>query len=51
MKLGGSGSMDDPFPWKPKGMHWSTYYRHVQKSEAIEARLWVLEAAMLGLTL
>jgi hypothetical protein len=26
-KLGGSGSMDDPFPPKPKGMHWKTYWR------------------------
>lgn len=26
-KLGGSGSMMDFFPLKPKGMHWSTYRR------------------------
>jgi len=25
MKLGGSGSMADTFPDKPKGMHWHTY--------------------------
>jgi hypothetical protein len=27
MKLGGSGSMADPFPDKPKGMHWRIYER------------------------
>jgi hypothetical protein len=27
MKLGGSGSMEEPFPRKPKGMHWTTYWR------------------------
>ena len=26
-KLGGSASMMEPFPEKPKGMHWSTYNR------------------------
>jgi hypothetical protein len=27
MKLGGSLSLADPFPEKPNGMHWRTYYR------------------------
>lgn len=27
MKLGGSGSMAEPFPDKPTGMHWQTYER------------------------
>jgi hypothetical protein len=27
MRLGGSGSMMDFFPEKPKGMHWKTYRR------------------------
>ena len=26
-RLGGEGGFDDPFPPKPKGMHWSTYNR------------------------
>ncbi|PSH03526.1 MAG: hypothetical protein CXZ00_11970 [Acidobacteria bacterium] len=51
MKLGGSGSMVDPYPWKPKGMHWRTYHRYKRKSAAIEGRLWALEAAMLHLDL
>ena len=27
IKLGGSGSLNEPFPAKPKGMHWRTYER------------------------
>ena len=41
--------MDDPFPMRPKGTHTRTYWW--SKSEAIEGRLWALEAAMVGLTL
>lgn len=26
-RLGGSGNLDDPFPEKPKNMHWNTYRR------------------------
>ncbi len=37
-KLGGSGSMGEPFPWKPKGMHWSTYWRLRQTAEEAGAR-------------
>ena len=38
MKLGGSGSMADPFPPKPKGMHWHTYWRLFKIAEAADAR-------------
>jgi hypothetical protein len=30
-KLGGTGIIDDPV-FKPKGMHWRTYYRHMERS-------------------
>jgi hypothetical protein len=46
MKLGGSSSMADDFPQKPKGMHWQTYWRYVQKVEDANARSippWVLK--------
>jgi hypothetical protein len=49
VKLGGSGSMDESYPPRPKGMHRRTYRRWVRKSESVEGRLWALEAAMLGI--
>jgi hypothetical protein len=39
MKLGASGSIEDPFPPKPKGMHWRTYDRMVAKDRAAQ-RIW-----------
>jgi hypothetical protein len=38
MKQGGSGSMADPFPWKPKGMYWRTYWNYLRKAEEADAR-------------
>lgn len=38
MRLGGSGSLADPFPSKPKGMHWNTYLRLRNKAEYAELR-------------
>lgn len=32
-KLGGSANLVEPFPEKPKGMHWRTYYLLRRKSE------------------
>ncbi len=32
-RFGGSGSLLDPFPDKPKGMHWTTYWRLREQSE------------------
>jgi hypothetical protein len=37
MKLGGSGSMAEPFPEKPKGMHWRTYTQLVLEAEQADA--------------
>ena len=34
-RLGGTGVIDDPFPPKPKGMHWATYVRLAQHYEAL----------------
>jgi len=36
MRLGGSPSIFAPFPPKPKGMHWKTYWRLEDKSEEAE---------------
>ncbi len=38
-RLGGSLCIDDPFPDKPKGMHWRTYYRMKRKGETHEDRV------------
>ncbi len=50
-KLGGSPSMSEPFPEKPKGMHWKTYWRlHDQHDVAWTEYLVALslELAMMG---
>jgi len=38
MRLGGSASMIEPFPDKPKGMHWRTYDRLRHAHDIAEAR-------------
>jgi hypothetical protein len=38
MKLGGSGSLGDPFPPRPKGMHKRTYLLNFVKAEELEGR-------------
>jgi len=37
-KLGGSASLANPFPEKPKGMHWQTYFRLHQKAFEAERK-------------
>ena len=32
-RFGGSGNLLEPFPQKPKGMHWTTYWRLREQSE------------------
>jgi len=38
LKLGGSSNLSEPFPPKPKGMHWTTYERWRRRGLAAEAR-------------
>jgi hypothetical protein len=35
-RLGGTGNSADPFPWKPKRMHWRRYWRLRDKAEHYE---------------
>ena len=39
-RLGGTSDLQDPFPDKPKGMHWRTYHRLRAEVENLE-RVWV----------
>jgi hypothetical protein len=41
-----SGSLDDPFPPKPKGMHWKTYQWLVEEDERLQD-LWAAGAMQL----
>ncbi len=42
MKLGASGSMDEPFPRKPKWMRWKTYQRLEKDDELAGAMFWAI---------
>ena len=48
--LGGSASLLDPFPDKPKGMHWATYWRLRDQSERAANRALGVMAERLGVT-
>ena len=43
------GGLLNPFPGKPKGMHWSTYYRLEAEGRALEATLDSMAEAQFGL--
>jgi hypothetical protein len=42
IKLGGSGALKEDFPSKPKGMHFTTYCRLLQKGVQADRRFWGL---------
>ena len=48
-KLGGSASLAEPFPEKPKGMWWRTYDRLRREAEEAELRSWIGVAQWLGM--
>ena len=42
-QLGGGNSLMDPFPFKPKNMHWQTYYRlrdEAERADYVYCLLW-----------
>lgn len=43
-RLGGSPALGDPFPDKPKGMHWNTYRRLLREIEEAEYESWIAAA-------
>lgn len=51
VKLGGSASLAEPFPDKPKGMHWKTYERLYREAEQAETLSWAAAAQRFGILL
>lgn len=49
-KLGGSASLAEPFPEKPKGMHWRTYERLCAEADYFENVGWVAAMRRFGVT-
>ena len=48
-KLGGSASLAEPFPDKPKGMHWRTYGRLCVQAGEAEHASWIGAAERFGI--
>ncbi len=45
LRLGGSASLLDPFPSKPVGMHWDTYFGIAERARQQERRMLTLGLA------
>ncbi len=45
-RLGGRGSLNDPFPEKPRGMHWTTYERLREREQRAQG-VWCVSAIRL----
>ncbi len=48
-RLGGSSNLSEPFPWKPKNMHWKTYDRLREESEHANNLSWIIMGQRLGI--
>jgi len=49
-RLGGGNSLLDPFPIKPKNMHWKTYFRLRDKAERASSVCWLNWGQRLGIS-
>jgi hypothetical protein len=49
-RSGGSASLSEPFPWKPKNMHWKTYERLYKEAEYANNLSWLIMGQRFGLT-
>jgi len=50
-QLGGGNSLIDPFPLKPKNMHWATYYRLRDEAECANYASCLIWGKQLGINL
>lgn len=48
-RLGGISGSGNPFPWKPKNMHWKTYWRLRKEAEENENLGWVIVGQRYGI--
>lgn len=48
IKLGGSGALKEDFPSRPRGMHFTTYCRLLQRSVDADRRFWKLANEKVG---
>ncbi|MDP1845495.1 MAG: hypothetical protein Q8L09_01965 [Candidatus Moranbacteria bacterium] len=48
-RLGGKPGRDYPFPWKPKNMHWKTYWHLRQEAEEAENLGWEIVGKRFGI--
>ncbi len=48
-RMGGGANLLDPFPDKPKKMHWKTYWRLRGRAEHAEAQSWLIWGYQLGI--
>lgn len=48
-RMGGGDNLLESFPWKPKNMHWKTYWRLREESEQANCQSLILGAKRLGL--
>jgi hypothetical protein len=49
-RLAGSANLSEFFPWKPKNMHWKTYYRLREEAEQANNLSWLIMGQRFGLT-
>lgn len=48
-RLGGKSGSGNPFPWKPKNMHWKTYWRLRREAEENENLGWGIVGQRYGI--
>ena len=47
-RLGGSANLSEPFPWKPKNMHWKTFDRLRREADHANNLSWIIAGQRFG---